>query len=43
VDMPTIAISSSFIRERVKNNRTIKFMVPEAIENYIKEKHLYES
>ena len=43
VDMPTIAISSSFIRERVKNNKTIKFMVPEAIENYIKEKHLYES
>ena len=43
VDMPTVAISSSFIRKRVKNNQTIKFMVPEEIENYIKEKHLYES
>ncbi|MFB4166541.1 nicotinate-nucleotide adenylyltransferase [Virgibacillus sp. JSM 102003] len=42
VDIPLIEISSTNIKERLNNNMTIKYMVPEAVENYIKGKQLYE-
>lgn len=38
---PIIDISSTFIRERIKNNLSIKFIVPEKVEKFIKRKKLY--
>lgn len=36
-------ISSTLIRERVKNNQNIKYMVPIEIEKYISQNHLYQN
>lgn len=43
LDSPSIEISSKEIRARIKQNRTIKYLVPESVENYIKKKKLYNS
>ncbi|MFD1362990.1 nicotinate-nucleotide adenylyltransferase [Lentibacillus salinarum] len=43
VDIPLMDISSTDIRTRLADKRSIKYMVPEKVEIYIKEKRLYES
>ncbi|OEF99009.1 nicotinate (nicotinamide) nucleotide adenylyltransferase [Vulcanibacillus modesticaldus] len=41
VPMPQLDISSSMIRNRVRNHREIRFLVPKDVEQYIKEHGLY--
>ncbi len=41
VEAPLIEISSTFIRERVKKNQSVKYLVSDCVDAYIKDNHLY--
>lgn len=41
IEMPSFGVASRDIRERVRLGRTIRYLVPTAVENYIREKNLY--
>ncbi len=41
LDTPTIEISSTDIRERVRNNLPVDFLVPESVKKYIYKTNLY--
>ena len=43
IDAPQIYLSSSIIREKVKQGISIQYLVAPEVESYIKEKALYES
>lgn len=42
IHAPLMEISSSFIREAIKNKKEIPYFMPEAAYNYLKEMHFYE-
>ncbi len=41
IHSPLIGISSTMVRERVKNNLSIQYFTPDAVREYIFEHHLY--
>lgn len=41
VHLPEMNISSTFIRDSVQQNKSIRYLVPDAVKDYIKEKGLY--
>ena len=42
LEIPLLAISSTELRERIRTGRSIKFMVPAAVEQFIIKKSLYK-
>jgi nicotinate-nucleotide adenylyltransferase len=42
VTMPQIEIASSDIRQRVRAGRSIRYLVPPAVERYIRQHRIYE-
>lgn len=42
LEIPLLAISSTGLRERIKINRSIRFLVPPSVEHYIKKNSLYK-
>lgn len=43
LDIPEFAVSSSMIRQRIAEGKTIKYLLPNSIIEYLKENKLYES
>ena len=41
IDMPQIDISSSEIKNRIKAGKSVRYMVPGCVEEYIKREQLY--
>jgi nicotinate-nucleotide adenylyltransferase len=43
VNVPLIGISSTEVRQRLREGRSVRYLVPRAVEAYIRDKHLYEA
>lgn len=41
VDVPAFEVSSSMIRERVQHGMSVRYLLPDPVINFIREKHLY--
>ncbi len=41
IEVPAMAVSSTDIRWRVRNRRTVRYLVPEGVESYINKNKLY--
>jgi len=42
VNAPLIEISSSFIRKAIQSGKDVRYFLPQTVDQYIKEMHLYE-
>lgn len=42
LEIPSLDISSRMIRSRLKENKTVKYFLPDNVISYIKENHLYD-
>ncbi len=42
-DAPQLDISASFIRKSIQNQKNIRYFIPDAVYQYIKEMHFYEN
>jgi len=42
VDTPIIEISSSMVRERLQQGKSVRYMIPDKVADYIEEKELYK-
>ncbi|HLS70931.1 MAG TPA: nicotinate (nicotinamide) nucleotide adenylyltransferase [Chitinophagaceae bacterium] len=42
-DSPALHISATYIRNQIKNKKSIKYLVPEAVEKYLEESGSYQS
>lgn len=40
--VPNLEISATFLREQIKNDRTVKHLLPESVAAYIKQNNLYK-
>lgn len=43
VEAPFLDISATFIRSLIKNNKSVKYLLPEEVEGYIRKQDLYKS
>jgi nicotinate-nucleotide adenylyltransferase len=43
IQVPLLEISSSLIRERISEGKSIRYLVPDSVLHYIKENQLYKS
>lgn len=41
VGIPQVGVSSTMIRKRIKNGRSIRYLVPEPVESFIRKNNLY--
>ncbi|MFN2745251.1 MULTISPECIES: nicotinate-nucleotide adenylyltransferase [Bacillus] len=43
VDVPVFEVSSSLLRDRIKNRQPTDYLIPDDVKVYVKEHHLYET
>ncbi len=43
VEMPAVDVSSTFVRSLRRKGRSVRFLVPDSVYDYIKERRLYEA
>lgn len=42
LEVPALDISSSDLRDRLRNGKSVRYLMPDAVVRYIEEKHLYK-
>lgn len=43
LDIPMIDLSSTHVRDRLKKKQTVRYIIPEAVREYIEELNLYHA